>query len=91
MTVLKTKDIRRSLTKKGFVEDSSHDHIIFWYKPGEKKTAIRTKISHGKSEISDPLIGKMSNQTRLSKTQFVDLVQCPLSAEEYQELVKDKM
>lgn len=90
MTVLKTARIRSSLQKKGFVA-SEGDHTFFHYINGDgKKTAVMTKISHGKSEISDPLIGQMAKQVNLSKNQFMDLVNCPLSKEEYESILESK-
>lgn len=49
-----------------------------------------TKLSHGKSEISDPLIVLMAKQVNLSKNQFMDLVNCPLSKEEYESILESK-
>lgn len=82
MATLKTKDIRKSLIYKGFIEeDRDHKHYILII--NNKKTSVFTKISHGKEEIDDGLIGCMAKQTRLSKKEFLDLVECPLSYEIY--------
>lgn len=90
MSSLHTKDIKKNLQKKGFIVDNQRDHIWFNYITTDgKKTPIRTKISHGKSDIGDDLISKMARQTRISKKQFVELVECSLSKDEYFELVKD--
>ena len=46
-------------------------------------------MSHGGREVRDPLIALMASQVRLTKKQFKDLVDCPMSAEQYiQELQK---
>lgn len=86
----KHKDIRSSLTAKGFEEDSSGHHIFFVYVDKEgKKTSIRTKMSHSKggSDVSDPLLSVMARQVRISNTDFKNLVDCPLDRDQYDQKV----
>lgn len=90
MTALKTRDIQRSLCKKGFELDQNN-HNKLNYRIDGKKTRIRTLYSHGKSEVGEGLIGAMARETRLSVADFRKLVECTLSKEEYYELVKDKV
>lgn len=82
MTVLKKNNVINSLMKKGFRPDNRSHKYLYLY-VNEKRTGIFTYVSWGSSEIDDYLIGKMSNQVRLDKTQFIDLVECPLSENEY--------
>lgn len=90
MSSLQTRDIRANLTKKGFTEDSSGDHIWLNYRlPDGRKTVIRTKVSHGKPSIGDDLISKMSRQVHLSKKDFMKLVNCTLSADEYYDTIQE--
>ena len=92
MASLKVRDILANLEKKGFAKDESRDHIWLNYLSTEgKKTAIRTKVSHGEDEIGNPLISKMAKQVRLSNTDFISLVSCTLSGEEYYHKVKNYM
>lgn len=89
MSSIKTKEIRHNLAQKGFIEDNSRDHIwLNYFTPEGKKTIIRTKISHGKDSIGDPLILAMAKQVHLPKTQFIELVNCSLSGEEYYNIVR---
>ncbi|MGA2876390.1 MAG: type II toxin-antitoxin system HicA family toxin [Nitrososphaerales archaeon] len=90
MTVLKSNEVIKGLTKKGFRKaEGDHAHLVLH--SGDKMTSIRTKVSHGsKGEINDSLISKMSAQIKLEKTEFVDLVKCPLSQEQYFVLLKDR-
>jgi hypothetical protein len=82
MTVLKTRKILHSLQSKGFSTDErDHTHLILYIQ--NKKTNIWTKVSHGAREIDDHLIGCMARQVKLRKPQFLDLVNCPLTAEGY--------
>ena len=82
MTVLKVKDVIRGLKKKGFCQSQS-DHTFLIFCVNGLKTPIRTKVSHGSNEIDDYLINRMSIQVKLEKTQFIDLVNCPFSMENY--------
>lgn len=82
MTRLRPRAIVSSLTSKGFVEVDG-DHRRFVYYSGGKKTEIRTKISHNSRDLGEDLIHEMAKQTRLSKMDFVALVECSLSAEGY--------
>ncbi|MHB8566714.1 MAG: hypothetical protein ACYC9U_06400 [Nitrososphaerales archaeon] len=71
-----------SLKKKGF-ELSQGDHRFFVLYVNGKKTSVWTKVSHSGKEINDNLIHAMSAQLRLDKKQFLDLIECPLSKEDY--------
>ena len=82
MGVLKTRTVKSSLLNKGF-EQRENDHDFFHLYYNGKKTSIRTKVSHGESEIDDHLIDQMKKQTKLTKSEFLDLVNCPLSKDEY--------
>ncbi len=84
MTVYKTKDICSALKKKGFSEDTDSHHIYYRLFYNGKKTEVHTFISHGLPEYGDSLIGKMKKQLCLqSKTEFQNLIECPMTKEEY--------
>ena len=76
------KAVATGLSTKGFVLREGDHHFYSLVVRG-KKTGIFTKISHGAREIPDGLLGQMAKQTRLAKKDFLDLVDCPLSAEDY--------
>ena len=76
------RDVASGLEKKGF-RRRENDHAFFHLWIGEKKTAIYTKISHGERDIGDNLLSLMARQVRLSKKQFVELLECPLTFAEY--------
>ncbi len=79
--ILKTREIRNSLTSKGFEEIPKRDHIRFRFIYEGRKTQYTTFFSHGHREIGDQLISLMARQLGLSKLQFVDLVVCTISEE----------
>ena len=83
------RQVERALQRKGF-RIRENDHRFFIYHTlDEKKTEVRTKTSHGKlgADIADPMIGRMAKQCRLTKKEFENLIECPLSQEEYQNIL----
>ena len=87
---LKVKVVSTNLKKKGFrTEQGDHERFIFYYEG--KKTAIRTKISHGEKEIGIHLVKKMANQLHLEKEEFVKFALCDISEKEYIAILHEKM
>lgn len=86
----KTKrDVDAALLRKGFVrKEGDHDFFIYYTMDG-LKTRIHTKTSHGKSfDISDHLLSRMAKQVKLKSGEFRDLIDCPLSREEYERILR---
>ena len=87
--IFKKREVERVLESKGF-ERRENDHSFFIYhtKSG-RKTSVRTKTSHGRGsrDIGDPLIKNMAEQCKLNMQKFKDLVECPLSREEYEDML----
>ena len=83
---VRTSDIELSLPRKGFEREVSH-HVYFKFRYGGKDWGISTFYSHGQREVGDHLVGRMARQVKLPKADFLRLVQCPMSAEEYLELL----
>jgi hypothetical protein len=87
MGARKHDDVLSSLRRKGFKEEPG-DHVILRYCNLEgQKTKFRTKLSHNKQDLNDHLISQMAKQCGLNKQQFLDLVDCPLSQEQYEEII----
>ena len=87
----KTK-VESGLLSKGFREiQSDHHYFIYFTKQG-KKTTARTKTSHTKKmkDIPDNLLGQMAKQCHLTKSKFLDLVDCPLSQDNYEEILQQQ-
>jgi len=81
------RDVAAGLQKKGFLLRESHHSFYHLYVDG-KKTVIFTRISQGEKEIHDALLGAMARQVKLNRKQFNDLVECPLTLEEYVRLLQ---
>jgi hypothetical protein len=80
---IKTRIIDRALINKGFSRERDKHHLMYWLHANGKKTSISTRMSHGASEIGDPLIGLMHRQMRISKAEFLSFVSCAMSGAKY--------
>jgi len=85
----KAKDVSANLVRKGFQQHEG-DHAFFRLYVGGKKTRIGTKISHGEKEIHDGLLAQMARDAKLVKGEFLDLVDCPMSTEQYVRLLRER-
>jgi predicted RNA binding protein YcfA (HicA-like mRNA interferase family) len=83
------RDVETSLKKKGFRPDEGDHHWFFYWTADGKKTTVRTKTSHGPTkDLGDGLLKEMARQIRISKSQFLELVDCPMSREQYEECLR---
>jgi len=83
--------IIKSLLKKGFEEEQCKHHRQFFHKINGLETGAKTFISHspGLKSYGDSLLSKMKGQLKLStKEDLADLLNCPMSAEQYIEKLK---
>lgn len=86
------RSIEAGLMAKGFSKDSGRDHNYFYYHRlvDGTKTGVLTKTSHGRkgTVLSDGLIAQMSRQCCLSRKQFLELLDCPLSRADYERILE---
>jgi len=83
-----SKTVDAALCHKGF-KSHDGDHVYYYLYVDGKKTAVRTKISHGEKEIDDNLLSLMARQVKLTKKLFGDLIDCPLSHDQYVKQLRD--
>jgi len=82
------KNVMASLVRKGFAA-SEGDHTYYIYHTADgRKTLAKTKVSHSGKDIADNILSMMARQCRLTMPQFRDLVDCPLSREAYEGLLR---
>lgn len=79
----KTREIARALTGKGFRRSNTHHKYYFFYDENGRKTPVKTLASHGSKEVPKGILSAMSRQLHVSPGQFEQLLDCPLSEEEY--------
>lgn len=90
MATRKPKELKQGLKNKGFKE-SNQDHKFYFLYIDGKRTPIKTKVSHGSKEYGDGLLIAMKHQVRLdTKQQFLDLVDCDMTKEEYIQFLIEK-
>ena len=87
----KQKAVETALLRKGFFQhDTDHSYFVYYTLDG-KKTRAKTKTSHGKRELNNFLLGAMAKQVKLTKKDFIALVDCPLDQEGYEAKAGDQL
>jgi hypothetical protein len=84
------RKVKNNLQRKGFIEEqgAKHIHYIFVHKGIE---ICRTKMSRNDQDLNDYLLSKMQKQLKLDKIRdFIRLIDCPMSEEEYIDILKYK-
>ena len=84
-------DIESALLKKGFLKADGDHHYFKYQTISGLITPIKTKTSHTPKQksIGDSLLGKMCKQCHLSKSQFIELVDCPMTRKQYETILKN--
>ncbi len=86
------REIESSLLSKGFVREDTH-HRYFYHKYKGKRTGIYTYTLRGKKYKTyiTPLLQRMKKELRLDTIkQVIDLYKCPISKEDYNNILKEK-
>lgn len=82
--------VMAALERKGFaVSEGDHTYYIYHTADG-RKTLAKTKVSHSGKDIADPILGMMARQCKLTAPQFRNLVDCPLSREAYETILRNQ-
>jgi hypothetical protein len=81
-------EVEGALLEKGMERDETHHHM--YRKTIDGVTHLVTRISHGAREIDDGLGKLMANQCCLQLAEFWDLVDCTLSAEQWDAIVTER-
>lgn len=88
------RKVASSLRRKGFKEQRDGHHVTYTYmrRDGDP-TPVHTYMSHGSgsADIGATLISSMARQCRLSKNDFIRLVNCPMKREEYERKISDHL
>jgi len=81
--------VEAGLQNKGFRLENSHHRFFIYYTQQGEKTAVRTRTSQGGSELDDFLLGQMAKQCHLTKSAFLQLVDCTLDQASYEQRLAD--
>lgn len=82
MSTYRTREIKQALLSKGFRQKNT-DHEVYRLYIDDKKTSVHTSLSFGSKEYGDNLLGLVARQVRLKKGELEELIECPLSSQEY--------
>ena len=88
-SVRKGRDIDSALCKKGFHKEIDGRHVLYFLAGSAQ---IRTMMSHGMlgQTVNVWLISQMAHQLHLSKSQFLDLIDCPLNETGYRAILREQ-
>lgn len=83
--------VEQSLKNKGFQNvGGDHKYLVYFTLAG-KQTDVKTKVSRGsQKDVDDGLISMMRKQCKLEKSEFLQLIECPLKQEMYEALLRNK-
>lgn len=84
----KASIVQSALEKKGMT--AQHKHHVMLRKKVDGVTMLVTRISHGVAEINDTIASQMAKQCGLKLAEFHQLVDCTMSGEEWDRLVKER-
>ena len=68
-------------------------HPVYWYCLDGKKTLRVTlpNIHGGSGSVSPPFLSRIRDNLKLDSGQFEDLVECPLTAEDFERIIRAKL
>jgi len=79
----------RNIFEKLKLEVRSTKHRYGWF-TFEGRKILRVHYSHGRGSIPGRVSDKIRSQLKLTQKDFSDLIECPLSLEDYESILKDK-
>lgn len=83
------KDIKIALEKKGFINPHSkkHHYMVFIY--NGQKTEAHTSLNMRLREVPKKgMLNTIASQIYLSKKEFLNFIECPLTMEDYIEILR---
>lgn len=85
-------EVEKALASKGFTCSTTNHNYFVFYTAAQKKTPIKTMTSfgHKPKDISGDLLSSMARQCKLTNSQFLNLVDCPLSRNDYETLLQEQ-
>lgn len=84
-----TKKEVHKIFNKLELEVRTTGHRYGWLKYNGHKI-LRVHYSHGKGALPGRVTAKVRSQLRLSQKDFKNLINCPLSKEDYLDILKEK-
>jgi hypothetical protein len=86
----KKQDIAHAIIKKLRIKLKTGKERNGWYEL-DGEALFRVTIPNGDGFIPPGTVNEIIKEIRLDKQQFKDLVNCPLKAEGYEKIIRDKI
>jgi len=77
MAVFKVLKIQRELRRKLQAQEESGRHLIYRVFDDDGTFLGETHISHGETEIGDPLLGQMARELSITPKLWKGIIRCP--------------
>ena len=90
MNSIKSHKLKGALKKKGFTERSGTNHAIYYLVHNGKKQPIFTVVSRSINDYGRQLISTVAREMKLTKEEFKDFCNCPMSQQDYIDVLKKK-
>ena len=86
------RSVETAMRKKGFVQDENTHHKFYYVTTKGCISSIFTQTSHGSKNktLDDSLLGLMARQCKLTKKEFLKLVDCDLDQNGYEKMMISK-
>lgn len=85
---IKKTDVKKIFSKLG-ISIRSTKHRYGWF-TFEGRKILRVHFSHGKGDIPGKVTDKIRSQLKLSQNDFKRLADCPLSLDDYVNILTEK-
>ena len=70
---------------KGTPRSTKENNV--WYEIDGVKV-LRITYPHGKGTLSPGTLNSIKNQLKLNREQFIDLIECPMKAKDYEDIIR---
>jgi hypothetical protein len=86
------RDLEAGLVAKGFIQDDNDHHFFVYWTLDGRKSRARTKTSHTqkRKDIGDNILTQMAQQCKMTKSQFLELVDCPMDRVRYEAVLAER-
>lgn len=92
---INARELRKVIRKLSLEKSEARraKHPIYWYYlDGKRVLRITFPNEHGGSGgVSSGFLNQIRNSFKITSDQFTDLVDCSLSAQAYEEIIRDKL
>ena len=83
MAVFKVRKVKSALISKLQAEEEYRTHFTYRVFDDDGTFLGETYISHGETEIGDPLVGQMARELNIGQSLWRAIIHCPKGRVEY--------